>query len=104
MIVRIQRSQIHHFEEPIHDDNGDPTGEVRDILQLGISAVGVEHLPTYGIRVDITGITKKAEIKALLATEMKTLIAKIKAQMARDETIREYFNEWGWLEFDIDNL
>jgi len=104
MLVRIQRNQIHHFKEEVVDADGNPTGEIRDILQLDISSVEHPHLPTYGIRVDITGMTTKAEVKTALTTEILSLIDRVKVQMQRDAAVRQYFDDWGWLEFDTDSL
>lgn len=104
MLVRIQRNQIHHFKEPVLDAQGNPTGEERDVLQLDISSVEHPHLPTYGIRVDMTGITTKPELKALLKTEILALIDRVEVQMQRDSEVRQHFDDWGWLEFDTDNL
>lgn len=97
MRVRIQRNQIHLFQEEVE-------GQMRDILELGVSSVDYPHLPTYGIRVDATGVSSNQELKDILKAELLALIDRVQAQMQRDETVRGYFDEWGWLEFDTDNL
>jgi len=93
VLVKIQRNQIHHFKEAGND-----------ILQLDISSVEHPDLPTYGIRVDITGMTTQAEIKVALKVEILALIDRIQVQMQRDNVVRQYFDDWNWLEFDTDNL
>ena len=59
MRVRIQRNQIHLFQEEVE-------GQMRDILELGVSSVDYPHLPTYGIRVDATGVSSNQELKDIL--------------------------------------
>jgi len=103
MLVKIQRSQVHHFKETVFDAEGNPTGEERDILQLGISSVEYPDLPTYGIRVDITGMSKAA-VKNALKAEILALVDRVKVQMQRDSAVRQHFDDWGWLEFDTDSL
>lgn len=97
MLVKIQRNQIHIFKEMVDEVE-------KDFLQLDISSVENPNLPTYGIRVDITGMATQAEIKATLKTEILALVDRIQTQMQRDAVVRQYFDNWGWLEFDTDSL
>lgn len=95
MKVKVQRNQIHHFKEDILDAGGNPTGEQKDVLQLGVQFPEYPDLPTYGIRVDFP-ITKQ---KVLDAIRAKAQEAKI--QMERDEAIRAKLGA-EILEFDVE--
>lgn len=94
MLVKIQRNQIHHFKEPVLDTNGNPTGEVKDVLQIDVQFPEYPNLPTYGLRIDFP-ITKQ---KVKDAIRVKAQQAK--AQMGADEAIRSQLGA-EILEFDI---
>jgi len=100
MIAIIQRNQIRYFK------NEQVGEELTDRLQLDISFPEYPDLPTYGISVDVTGITTQAELRALLTTELKGLQTRVQAQIQDNEIARDYFDVWGWsdTEFEIDNL
>lgn len=94
MLARIQESMIHHF---VQDGN--------DILQFDISFTEYPELPTYGITLDVTGITTKTELKAAIVPEVQALVDRVQAQMGRDATVQTHFDDWGWLvEFETENL
>ena len=100
MRVIIQRNQIRYFEAH-QTESG-----VKDILQLGVGFVDYAHLPTYGISVDVTGITSQAALRAALVVELQALQARVQAQIQNDEWARTHFDDWGWAdtEFEIDSL
>jgi len=107
MLAKIQRNQIHLWEDqPVLDGQGNPTGETRDILQLGIQFPEHPALPTYGIEVDVTGITTLTALKAALKVKIVALVDKVQGQLQADETTRQRFDGWGWadVEFETDNL
>lgn len=95
MLVKVQRSQIHHFKEAVIDELGNPTGEEKDVLQLDVQFPEYPDLPTYGLRVDFP-ISKQ---KVLNVVKAKAQV--VKEQMARDEAIRELLGA-EVLEFDIE--
>jgi len=95
MLVRIQRNQIHHFKEAILDAQRQPTGEVKDVLQLDVQFPEYPDLPTYGLRVDFP-ITKQKVKDAIKAKAQEAL-----AQVNADEAVKSQLgNEV--LEFDVD--
>ena len=107
MKAKIQRNQIRLYkDEPVYDDQGNPTGELQDRLQLDVQFTEYPDLPTYGISIDVTGLTTKPQLKAAIVAELKALQDKVKAQMVVNETAREHFDDWGWsdTEFEVDNL
>lgn len=107
MLAKIQRNHIHLYKDrPVLDDQGNLTGQTQDILQLGIQFTEYVDLPTYGLRVDVTGITTRPELRAALRVEILELADRIQGQMQNDEVTREHFDDWGWadVEFETDNL
>jgi len=107
MKAKIQRNQIRYYiGEPVLDGAGNPTGELRDRLQLGIRFTEYDDLPTYGINVDVTGLTTKPELKAAIVVELETLQTKVQGQIVDNGTARQYFDDWGWsdVEFEVDAL
>lgn len=99
MLAKIQRNQIHHFKA-VED------GVEKDYLELGIKFTEYPDTPTYGIRADVTGVTTKAQLKAILKTEILALVDKVGEQIQRDGVARGHFDDWGWAdtEFETDNL
>lgn len=95
MKVRIQRSQIHHFKEPILDAGGNPTGKEKDVLQLDVQFPEYPELPTYGLRIDFP----ISEAKVLAAIRIKA--QEVRAQMDADEAIRAKLGA-EILEFDVE--
>jgi len=107
MKAKIQRNQIRYYkDEPVLDDQGNPTGELKDRIQLDITFTEYSDLPTYGINVDVTGLTTKPQLKAAVVTEIKALQTKVEGRMAENVIARQYFDDWGWsdVEFEIDVL
>jgi len=107
MKAKIQRNQIRFYkDEPVFDDLGNPTGGLRDRIQLDIRLTEHEDLPTYGMNVDVTGITTKPELRAAIVSEIKALQDRVKVQMEDDAVAKQHFDDWGWsdTEFEIDNL
>jgi len=95
MLVRIQRNQIHHFKEDILDAEGNPTGEQKDILQLGVQFLEYPDLPTYGLRVDFP-ITKQKVKDAIKLKAQEAM-----AQLQTDEAARELLGS-EILEFSVE--
>lgn len=95
MKVKIQRSQIHKYKVTIYDDNGQPTGETKDVLQLDIQFPEYPDLPTYGLRIDAP-ITKQKVKDVIIAKAQEA-----KAQMEMDEQIRELLGT-EILQFEVD--
>jgi len=109
MKATIQRNKIHLWKEDVVDANGDPTGEQKDILQLGVRFTEYPALPTYGIRVDVTdhiNPVDKPAIRAAIKAELLALVDRVGQQMQKDAATRGYFDDWGWadVEFETDNL
>ena len=107
MKAKIQRNQIRYYKDsPIFDSQGNPTGELRDRLQLDITFTEYPDLPTYGINVDVTGLMTKPQLKAAIVVEIKALVAKVKVQILNDAQARQHFDDWGWsdTEFETDSL
>lgn len=107
MKVFIQRNQIRYYkDQPVLDEFGNPTGETMDTLQLGVRFVEYPDLPTYGISVNVTGISTQAELRAILKAEILSLVDRVGQQIVDDESTRQYFDNWGWsgTEFETDNL
>lgn len=96
MIAVIQRNQIRFFK----NEDG------KDRLQLGVQFVEYPDLPTYGLNVDVTGLTTQAEVKAAIIPELQALQTRIEAYIQDFATARAYFDAWGWsdTQFEIDNL
>ena len=106
MKARIQRNQIRYYkDEPVYDEQGNPIG-LRDRLQLDVRFTEYPDLPTYGVNVDVTGMTTKPELKAAIVVELKALQDKVGIQIQHDAEARQNFDDWGWsdTEFEIDNL
>lgn len=95
MRVRIERSQIHHFKGPILDADGNPTGEVKDILQLDVQFPEYPDLPTCGLRIDFP--VDKQKVKDAIIVKAQ----EAKAQMEADEAIRDKLGT-DILEFDVE--
>jgi len=95
MIAKIQRNQIRYYKS-----------QTEDKLQLGIQFTEYPDLPTYGINVDVTGLTTQAQLRAAIVTEIKALQTKVESQIADNEEARQYFDTWGWsgVEFEVDSL
>jgi len=107
MKAKIARNQIRYYkDEPVLDDQGNPTGELRDRLQLDITFTEYPDLPTYGINIDVTGITAKPQLKTAIVAEIKALQIRVKEQMADNAQARQHFDDWGWsdTEFEVDAL
>ena len=103
----IQRNQIKHFkDQPVYDDNGNPTGTTWDSLQLGIRFPDYPNLPTYGISIDTTTITTQVALKEAIKTEILALVARGTKELTDSNAARNYFDTWGWsdVEFETDNL
>lgn len=107
MKAKIQRNQIRYYnDEPVLNPDGSPTGEVRDRLQLDIQFTEHKDLPTFGINVDVTGLTTKPQLKAAIVAAIKALVARVKVQIANNAVARQHFDDWGWsdTEFETDDL
>ena len=107
MIAKIQRNQIRYYkDQPVYDEAGNPTGELKDSLQLGIRFTEYDDLPTYGINVNVTGLTTNPEIRAAIVVEIEALQAKVQGQIVDNDVARQYFDDWDWsnVEFEVDAL
>jgi len=107
MIAKIQRNQIRYYkDQPVYDEAGNPTGALKDSLQLGIRFTEYDDLPTYGINVDVTGLTTKPELKAAIVVEIEALQTKVQGQIVDNNVARQYFDDWNWsdVEFEVDAL
>jgi len=93
--ITIQRNQIHHWVDvPVYDGEGNQTG-TKEVLELGIKLPEYPNLPTYGVKVNYP-ITQQ---KVLDAIEVKLL--EVKAQIERDELIRQQIEVMGYLDFKM---
>ena len=107
MIAKIQRNQIRYYkDQPVYDEAGNPTGELKDSLQLGIRFTEYDDLPTYGINVNVTGLTTNPEIRAAIVVEIEALQTKVQGQIVDNNIARQYFDDWNWsdVEFEVDAL
>ena len=97
MIAVIQRNQIRFFKNE---------ADGKDRLQLGVQFVEYPDLPTYGLNVDVTGLTTQAGVKAALIPELQALQARIETFIQDTDVARNFFDAWGWsnTQFEIDNL
>lgn len=89
MKILISQYHTHHFIEEI--DLVD-----HDMLQFDVHVVDHPRLPTYGMRVDITGITDLNVLKQLLKDKILERIAEIQEQINRDANARGKLESWGW--------
>jgi hypothetical protein len=91
----IQRNQIRYYKE-----------EDVDRLELGVRFTEHPDLPTYGLMLDVTGLTTEAELRPVITGALQDLQAKVEQQMAWNGAARQHFDTWGWsdTEFEIDNL
>ena len=103
MKAKIQRNQIRLFKnQPADGEHPQPW----DSLQLGIQFTDYPDLPTYGISLDVTGITTQAALRAAIVTEVQALVTKVEVKLIDWAEARAYFDAWGWsdVEFETDNL
>lgn len=101
MKARIQRSQIRYY---VGEDN--PENGIRDRLQFDVQFTDYPDLPTYGISVDITGLTTQQELYDAIVPEIQALVSRVETQIQNDATARNHFDNWGWSNtvFETDNL
>lgn len=94
MKVKIDPKHIHHFKEEVLNVHDNPTGQIKDVLQLDVQFPEHPELPTYGLRIDFP-ITR-----AKVNDAIRVKAQEAKAQMKVDEAVR---NQLGAeiLEFDI---
>ena len=92
MSAKIRSSQIHHFVQPTVDAAGKEAD--KEILQFDVQFPEHPELPTYGLTIDFP-VTKEKVMEAV-----QTLAEQVKAQMAKDTTVRTLLNDV--LEFDVD--
>lgn len=96
MKIRIDKNNIRHWKDvPFMDAEGNPTGEVRDVLQLDIAFPDYPEVGTYGLNIDFP-LTKPKVLQ-----EIKTLALRVKEQRIRDLAIRQQIEDMGYLEFDV---
>lgn len=95
MLAKIQRNQIRHLKVRVRDAQGQPTGELKDVLHLDVDFPEYPDLPTYGITVDFPIDKKKVK------DAVKALAQKAMTQIEQDELIRNQLgNEI--LEFEVE--
>ena len=95
MRVKVNPNHIHHFKVNILDAEGNPTGEIKDVLQQDVQFPEYPNLPTYGLTVDFP-IDRQKVLDAIKAKAIE-----VKAQVDRDEAIRSLLGA-KILEFDIE--
>lgn len=95
MRVKVNPNHIHHFKVNILDAAGNPTGEIKDVLQQDVQFPEYPNLPTYGLTVDFP-IDRRKVLDAIKAKAIE-----VKAQVDRDEAIRSLLGA-KILEFDIE--
>jgi len=87
MLVKIQRNQIHHSKWDILDNEGNPTGEKKDVLVLNVQFPDISSTYTCGIVVDFP--VTKAKLKAAILEKGQ----EAEAKFTKDEAIRAKFEE-----------
>ena len=106
MLAIIQRNQIRFYKDVPVIVEGVPTGATTDTLSLGIKFTEHPTLPTYGIRVDVTGLTTQLQIHDAVKVAILAFVAKGLKEQQDNEFARVYFDSWGWsdTEFETDNI
>ncbi len=102
MLVRIQRNQVHHFKEEVFDDEGNPTGEEKDVLQFNLQFSEYPDLPTFPMRVDFP-LDKQKVLNAIRAKAQEAMTRYNKDEAVRDaiDNLIEPSNPSGFYEFNI---